>query len=73
MRKADGDEYMISPFAPVNLPLLEKTQIDTKFGKSRAPQDLERGIRRRYAYVGVAEARASLNKILCLQSLKHLE
>lgn len=27
IRKSDGEEYMISPFAPVNLPLLDKSQI----------------------------------------------
>jgi hypothetical protein len=29
IRKNDGEEYMISPFAPVNLPLLDKSQIET--------------------------------------------
>lgn len=28
IKKSDGYEYMISPFAPVNLPLLDKNQID---------------------------------------------
>ena len=27
IKKSDGEEYMISPFAPVNLPLLDKSQI----------------------------------------------
>lgn len=30
VRKSDGEEYMISPFAPVNLPQLERSAINTR-------------------------------------------
>ena len=29
IKKSDGEEYMISPFTPINLPNLDKSQIDT--------------------------------------------
>lgn len=28
IKKSDGEEYMISPFAPINLPQLEKAEIN---------------------------------------------
>ena len=30
VKKSDGEEYMISPFAPVNLPTLDQSQIETR-------------------------------------------
>ena len=37
IKKADGQEYMISPFAPVNLPLLTEAYFSHQLGMSNNP------------------------------------
>lgn len=38
MRKTDGEEYMISPFAPINLPPLDNPRTDNLVTVEKEPE-----------------------------------
>ena len=50
IRKSDGQEYMISPFAPVNLPLLDKLDIDVDLAEETGQEPKSQGIKQKRPY-----------------------
>ena len=43
VKKMDGHEYMISPFAPINLPVLEKSDIEVDNNVKEQDEDGQEG------------------------------